>query len=143
MPPLLLSHARTHSCEHGIVDVEPPRRNTSGGRLLGTSRNSAVGCIVATSPRATHQCLPQLVVATVSWDLDAAQMVVDRQVREFLDLGTGGVALWARHSTLSALSEAGAQIVAIEHDRRQPLAPVIRATWLLQGTAFGLALVLR
>ncbi len=121
-----------------VPDVEAPRLDPVADCLLGGSLNSQfdrdfTADLVAAFPR-----LPQLAITAASWFRDAAQDMLDRGIRRFLVLGTGGLPITAGPSTLSTLHEAGARLVVVEHDL---------ITWYLhhvadKGAAAGRARVL-
>lgn len=98
------------------INLERPRRDAVGDYLLGGSVNSAIDRTFAADLVAAHPHLPRWAIAAACWDRDAAQAMLDQQIRHFLILGTGGFPIWSSHSTLTTLHQAGARIVVIEHD---------------------------
>ncbi|VVJ22663.1 Uncharacterised protein [Amycolatopsis camponoti] len=98
------------------VDLESPRRDPVGDYLLGGSINSAADRAFAADLVAAHPKLPQLTATAARWDHDAAQLMLDQGTGHFLILGTGGMPLWASHTTLASLHAARARIVVLEHD---------------------------
>ncbi|WP_103343793.1 SAM-dependent methyltransferase [Amycolatopsis sp. CA-126428] len=110
------AHPRTHEGEHVTVDIESPRRDAVADYLLDGHFNTAVDRIFADRLLAEHPQLPRVARSVATWDRHAAGTMLDRGLRHFLVLGTGGLPIWAGSSTLADLHEAGARIVVIEHD---------------------------
>ncbi len=129
---------RTDDSALVCVDLERPRRDAVGDFLLGGSINSAIDRLFAADLVTAHPHLPQLTITAAGWDSDAAQTMLDRRIRHFLILGTGGFPIWSSHCTLATLHQAQARIVVIEHD------PVTRNLHELVdgGAAAGRAYVL-
>jgi hypothetical protein len=128
MPPLTIG-------ERVGVDVESPRRDAVGDYLLDGSLNTAVDRMFADRLLAEHPQLPRVTRSVATWDHSAAETMLDRGLRHFLVLGTGGLPLDAGSSTLADLHDAATRIVVIEHD------PVTRALHDLidRGAAAGRA----
>ncbi|WP_410625669.1 SAM-dependent methyltransferase [Amycolatopsis sp. cmx-8-4] len=99
-----------------VPDIEAPRLDPVADYLLGGSVNSQVDRDFAADLVTEFLHLPQLAVTAASWFCDAAQDMLDRGIRRFLVLGTGGLPITAGPSTLSTLHGAGARLVVVEHD---------------------------
>jgi hypothetical protein len=107
---------QTDDSARAAIDLECPRRDAVGDYLLGGSINSAVDRRFAADLVTAHPRLPQLAITAAGWDRDAAQVMLDRHIRHFLILGTGGYPIWSSHCTLATLHQEQARIVVIEHD---------------------------
>jgi hypothetical protein len=112
-----LAHAAPHGSPAGAkVDIERPRRDAVTDYLLGGSLNTAIDRMFAADLVTAFPHLLQVAVTAAEFDRDAAQAILDRGIRRFLILGTGGLPITTGPSTLTTLHEAGARLVVIEHD---------------------------
>ncbi|SEP53749.1 SAM-dependent methyltransferase [Amycolatopsis saalfeldensis] len=111
--------------ERPVIDVEIPRRDALADLWLGGSCNTAVDREFAEVAELAFPLLPALVLAAANFHRGAAVAMLDEGIRQFVQLGTGGLPIASTVPALAAAEGVITQCVIVELD---PLTAAVRTT---------------